>query len=72
MTAESPKKETARITILPRPAAVTAPAVNPRQTEPLQIYPVAALDFIPRSLSWAIFGLAALIFLIQIWNYVVS
>jgi hypothetical protein len=34
--------------------------------------PVDPLDTVPRSLCWALFGISALIFLIQIWNYVVS
>ena len=82
-----PKKETARISVLPRPAATPAPAVNMTKTQPLLVHPSAAipaapviitskplapLDAIPRSLCWAVLGISALIFLIQIWNYVVS
>ena len=58
-----PKKDTARVIILPSPAP-------PPGTVAAQ--PSATLDSIPKSYFWAIFGLAALIFLIQIWNYVVS
>jgi hypothetical protein len=34
--------------------------------------PVAPVDAIPRSLAWGLLGISAVIFLIQIWNYVVS
>jgi hypothetical protein len=82
-----PKKETARISILPRPAAAPAPAINMTKTQPLLIRQASAVqpvpviiapkpadlfDSIPRPFCWALFGLAALIFLIQILNYVVS
>jgi hypothetical protein len=69
-----PKKETARISVLPRPAPTIAPAINPTQPAPLVIPSrrIAAIDAIPRSLCWAVLAVSALIFLIQIWNYVVS
>jgi len=82
-----PKKETARITILPKPAPSTAPAINMTKTQPLLMQPpaggqpapviitskpIARLDTIPRPLCWALLGISAAIFLIQIWNYVVS
>jgi hypothetical protein len=82
-----PKKETARISILPRPVPAPAPAVNMTKTQPLLIRPAAGVqpvpviiapkpadifDSIPRPYCWALFGIAALIFLIQILNYVVS
>ncbi len=82
-----PKKETARISILPRPAPAAAPTINMTKTQPLLIHPagaipaapvvitskpVAPVDAIPRSLGWALFAVSAVIFLIQIWNYVVS
>jgi hypothetical protein len=57
-----PRKETARVTI--QPGVTPAPVLVERSS--------AAFDSIPKSYFWAIFGLAALIFLIQIWNYVVS
>jgi hypothetical protein len=83
-----PKKETARISILPRPAATPAPSINMTKTQPLLVHPpasvqaaapviitskpLAPLDAIPRPLCWTVLGISALIFLIQIWNYVVS
>jgi len=82
-----PKKETARISVLPRPASVAAPAINMTKTQPLLIHPVgtvpvapvvitsrpvAPVDAIPRSLAWGLLAVSAVIFLIQIWNYVVS
>jgi hypothetical protein len=82
-----PKKETARISVLPRPASTAAPTINMTKTQPLLIHPVgtipvapvvitskplAPVDAIPRSLAWGVLGISAVIFLIQIWNYVVS
>jgi hypothetical protein len=88
MIHRGPKKETARISILPKPAATPAPAINMTKTQPLLVSPpaigvqpapviitskpLAPLDSIPRPLCWALFGISAFIFLIQIWNYVVS
>jgi len=57
-----PKKETARIHStgsVPVPIVVTSK-------------PGAPVDAIPRSLAWGLLGVSAVIFLIQIWNYVVS
>jgi len=59
-----PKNETARISVLPRPALVAPAVITSR--------PVAPVDAIPRSLAWGMLGVSAVIFLIQIWNYVVS
>lgn len=82
-----PKKETARISILPKPIPAPAPSVNMTKTQPLLIRPAPGIrpvpiviasrppdpfDAIPRSYCWTLFGIALLIFLIQIWNYVVS
>jgi len=82
-----PKKETARISVLPRPTPTAAPSVNMTKTQPLLVHPaagvqpapviitskpLAALDTIPRPLCWTLLGVSAVIFLIQIWNYVVS
>ncbi|HXM32777.1 MAG TPA: hypothetical protein VN921_03915 [Chthoniobacterales bacterium] len=80
-----PKKETARITILPKPVAPTKPAVNMTKTQPLIMRPVGSapvspitvvtsrpvhgLDLVPRSFCWGLFGISALTLLIQIWNY---
>jgi hypothetical protein len=90
MIHRGPKKETARISILPKPAATPAPAINMTKTQPLLVHPPATgvqvqsapviitskplvpVEAIPRPLCWAVFGISALIFLIQIWNYVVS
>src|SRR5467141_3147798 len=77
-----PKKETARISILPRPAPPAAPAINMTKTQPLLIHPagavppapvvitsrpVAPVDAIPRSLAWGLLAVSTVIFLIQIW-----
>jgi hypothetical protein len=56
-----PKNDTARISFLPRPAP-----------EVMTSRPVPPVDAIPRSLAWGLLGVSAVIFLIQIWNYVVS
>ena len=82
-----PKKETARISILPRPAPMIAPAINATKTQPSLVLsagrvqpapvvitsrPITPIDAIPRPLCWVVFGISAAIFLILIWNYVVS
>lgn len=82
-----PKKETARISILPKPISAPKPPVNMTKTQPLLIRPapgmqpapviiapkpIDAFEAIPKSFCWGLFGIAALIFLIQILNYVVS
>jgi hypothetical protein len=82
-----PKNETARINVLPHPTPVAGPATNMTKTQPMLIHPtgsvplapvvitskpVAPADVIPRSLAWGLLAVSALIFLIQIWNYVVS
>jgi len=84
-----PKKETARISVLPKPAAQPKPTVNMTKTQPLLIQPAPApgvqpvpgiitskpltpVETISRPLCWGLFGVSAFIFLIQIWNYVVS
>lgn len=83
-----PKQETARISILPRPIAAPAPAINMTKTQPLLIRPASSgvqpvpfvisskpfdpIAAIPKSYCWGLFGVAALIFLIQIWNFFVS
>ena len=82
-----PTKETARISVLPRPAPAPAPAINMTKTQPLLVHPVGTIqpapviitskplpraDAIPRPLCWTLLGISAVIFLIQIWNYVVS
>jgi hypothetical protein len=59
-----PKQETARISVLPRPALVAPAVITSR--------PVARVDDTPRPLAWGLLGISAVIFLIQIWNYVVS
>ena len=69
-----PKNETARISIFPRPSPTIAPPINAAPPAPVLIAsrPVVPLDAILRPLCWAVLGISALIFLIQIWNYVVS
>jgi hypothetical protein len=91
-TAESgvnrgPKKETARISVLPRPTPVVQPTVNMTKTQPLLVQPAGSIqpapvvitsrpitrpDTISKPLCWTLLGVSAVIFLIQIWNYVVS
>ena len=80
-----PKKETARIKILPKPVVAAKPAVNMTKTQPLIMRPVGSapaspitvvtsrpvhgLDLIPRSYCWGLLGISAFILLLQIWNY---
>lgn len=66
-----PKKETARITILPRasaPPAIVQPAPDLVATS----NSIEAFDSLPGWFCWGLLGLSALIFLIQIWNYALS
>ncbi|HEV2841192.1 MAG TPA: hypothetical protein VGW39_07715 [Chthoniobacterales bacterium] len=66
-----PKKETARVSILPRasaPPAIVQPAAGLAATSKS----IDPFDFIPRWFCWGLLGLSALIFLIQIWNYALS
>jgi hypothetical protein len=71
--ADVPKNETARISILPRPVTI-APAIKATQAAPVitTSESVAPIDTISRPLCWTMLGVSAVIFLIQIWNYVVS
>lgn len=80
-----PKKETARISLLPDPSPIPSPAVKMTKTQPLTTMPAASvprvpvtvdttsgsspLDLIPRPLCWTLLGISALTLLIQIWNY---
>jgi hypothetical protein len=83
--AVSPKKETARISVLPDPPK-PAPTVQMKKTQPLitmpepktgaapinvapLIQPDEDVDLVPMPLCWAVLGASALILLIQIWNY---
>jgi hypothetical protein len=59
-----PKNETVRINFLPRPTPMAPAVITSR--------PVAPVDTIPRSLAWGLLAISAVIFLIQIWNYIVS
>ena len=78
----APKKETARISVLPDPPS--RPAVQMKKTQPLIDVPAAERPAspvtvapetrtvaaeIPRPLCWALLGVSAAILIIQIWNY---
>ena len=67
-TESGPKHETLRIVNL------TKAPLSPGQPGPLLVAsePQDPFDAFPRAFCWSLFGIAALIFLIQIWNYVVS
>lgn len=67
-----PKNETARLTILPKASVSPSAALNSTHASPFPVHPVMTSGSIPRSVSWIVFGLAVLIFLIQILNYIVS
>jgi hypothetical protein len=85
MPAASPKKETARITVLPDPPS--KPAVQMKKTQPLidlpkietpsttvtvtapEPTPQTGIDQIPMPLCWALLGTSAAILILQIWNY---
>jgi hypothetical protein len=65
-----PKQETARINLVPRPGQ--SGAAIPVTPEINALGPVVASETVPRALCWALAGISSMIFLIQIWNYVVS
>jgi hypothetical protein len=81
----SPKKETARIAVLPDPAPAPA-SVQMKKTQPLIDRPAAAapavtpvtvasetagiVDQLPTTLCWALVGVSAVILIIQILNYI--
>jgi hypothetical protein len=81
-----PKKETARITVLPDPPKSSG-AVQMKKTQPLisnmpaKAAPALPVTVAPKATSptvepismplcWALLGASAVILLIQIWNYV--
>jgi hypothetical protein len=80
-----PKKETARITVLPDPPAKPASTVQMKKTQPLITMPqrvvesapivvappepAAVIDEIPISICWGLLGGSTVILLIQIWTY---
>jgi hypothetical protein len=80
-----PKKETARISVLPVSAARATPSVEMKKTQPLVTMPAPTpqaapltvapgttqpiADEIPISVCWALLGVSAVILIIQIWNY---
>jgi len=59
LTSLGPKKETARIALMPEPPARPAPAVQMKKTQPL----------IPMPTCWTLLGVSAVILIIQIWTY---
>jgi hypothetical protein len=87
-----PKKETARITVLPDPPAKPLGAVQMKKTQPLStmpepVTPMSSITVAPApaaaapvvvdsddngvsmALCWGLFGLSAIVLLVQIWNY---
>jgi len=82
MTTPAPKKETARIAVLPD--SRTKPAVEMKKTQPLIDLPSVEMpatrvivapeprpriDAIPMPLCWALLAASAAILILQIWNY---
>ena len=82
-----PEMEPARISVLPRPIPHPGAAIDMTKTQPLLPHPapgvqpapvvitsrpLARTKTISRPLCWMLFGTSVVIFLIQIWNYVVS
>jgi len=59
-----------KITPSPISSSLLQPLAKPPGMTTLQ--PGTPVDAIPRSLAWGLLALSAAIFLIQIWNYVVS
>ena len=81
LVSPGPKKETARIPVLPDPPKVSG-SVQMKKTQPLISMPAAVIPVtvapkeatpkvaaISMPLCWALLGTSAAILLIQIWNY---
>jgi hypothetical protein len=80
-----PKKETARIPLMPDPPARPIPTVEMKKTQPLiampeitaqsASIPVApaetgmSLNAIPMPVCWGVLGVSAIILILQIWIY---
>jgi hypothetical protein len=80
-----PKKETARIALLPDPRPKALPAVQMKKAQPLVTTPEitlqtpalavamkdtgAMVDAIPMPLCWTLVGVSTVILIIQIWTY---
>jgi hypothetical protein len=80
-----PKKETARIAVLPDPRPKASPVVQMTKTQPLITMPEitlqtppltvatkdtsAMIDASPMPLCWTLLGVSTVILIIQIWNY---
>jgi hypothetical protein len=74
-----PKKETARLPLMPDPPSKRPPTVQMKKTQPLIAMPLtapqsAAIAVAPAEksaspLSWVLLGVSAVILIIQIWTY---
>jgi len=85
-SAAEPKKETARIAVVPDPRPTALPAVQMKKTRPLVTMPeitlqtprltlatkdtTAMVDASPMPLCWTLFGVSTVILIIQIWTYI--
>jgi hypothetical protein len=81
-----PKKETARIAVLPDPRLTALPAIQMKKAQPLVAMPEitlqtptltvamkdtsAMIDAIPMPLCWMLLGVSTVILIIQIWTYI--
>ena len=81
-----PKKETARIAVLPDPRPKVLPAVQIKKAQPLVTTPEitvqnapfavatkdvgAMVNAIPMPLCWMLLGVSTVILIIQIWTYI--
>ena len=74
-----PKKETARLPLMPDPPSKRPPTVQMKKTQPLIAMPptaaqsaaiaVAPAEKSASPLSWVLLGVSAVILIIQIWTY---
>jgi len=85
-SAPEPKKETARIAVLPDPRLTALPAVQMKKARPLVTVPeitlqtppltvatkdtTAMVDASPMPLCWTLLGVSTVILIIQIWTYI--
>jgi hypothetical protein len=64
------KKETAHITLLPRPAPEAA--MHPAPAIVATSKAIDAFDSLPGWFCWGLLGISVVIFLSQVWNYALS
>jgi hypothetical protein len=62
-----PETETSRIGVLPMPTKASARFLA---TVRSSVHDRAVIDAVPKPLCWALVGISAVLFLVEIWNYI--